>query len=354
MITTRGRLLNKGMSSFLKNQKCLITGGAGFLGSHLVERLLGLEASVTVLDIVPKSTRSLLQAKGLADKITYIQGDVRRPEDLAFIPDEKFDYVFHLAAQPVSGLSNRDTELTMDINVNGTKNVCRAAGLSSNTRMILASSACFYGAPPQGSCPLNEEDAPNPGLYMYSESKQGAEKAVRDDTANAVIGRFVNVYGPGDRHFSRIIPRTIRQLLQNEQIALTRGNGETVLDYLFVEDAIEGFIAMAQFITDNTRSGDPQVFNFGVGGQHPVSVRKLVEMISNSYDGTSRELEFPDPPPERPITKFLDPSKAQKLLNWRPSYELNTGLPRTLSWYRDNLKAIEHLEDREFAPAAVT
>lgn len=334
----------------LRGKKCLVTGGAGFLGTHLVERLLSLSADVAVFDIILKSAGSFLKLKALIDEVSYISGDVRIPKHLSFLVRQKFDYIFHLAAQPISELSNRETDLTMAINAGGTVNLCEAISSSKNNNLILASSACFYGAPPEGASPLKEEDASNPGLYKYSESKQGAERAVNQaQSLNSAIGRFVNVYGPGDRHFSRIIPRTIRQLIKKQAPALSRGKGETILDYLFVDDAVDGLIALAEYLEADKKNQEQTVFNFGIGTGHALSVNELVMKLSMCFDGKPREPVTPAHPFERAIVKYLDSSKAQELLSWQPKLRLNDGLPLTISWYQENIDKIQQLEDRQFS-----
>jgi nucleoside-diphosphate-sugar epimerase len=326
--------------------KYLVTGGAGFIGSHLVSRLLHENAKVTVLDLAPPGSGSFLSLLGLEEFVDYRVGDIRHRQDLEFIRRGAFDVVFHLAAQPISLLSNLDTASTMAINVGGTRNVC-AALQEAGGSLVLASSACVYGRPDEGSSPLREADPFRAGVYRYSESKQQAEAIVKESKGfDAVIGRFVNVYGPGDRHFSRIVPRTIRQLLKGEPPCLSRGNGDTVLDFLHVDDAVEGLLALSAHV-GSPRSSTPRdnVFNFGIGSGHALTIRDLVRKISLCFDRPSREPKVPERPSEPAMVKYLDPTRALHVLGWSPQTRLEHGLPPVVAWYKENLAKIDPLED---------
>src|ERR1700752_519495 len=211
----------------LFSDRCiLVTGGAGFLGSHLCQRLLQTGARVVVFDVAAKTDRTLLSAFGLTDQVEYVEGDIRSLDDVKKLTRWSFDFAFHLAAQPISGLSNLEPQTTIEVNAGGTKNLCSVLSKSCDATVVLASSACAYGIPLANASPLPETAPLRAGFYEYTASKQQAEQELRNAVGlRRIIGRFVNVYGPGDRHFSRIVPKTIRQLLQGEPLALSRGNG---------------------------------------------------------------------------------------------------------------------------------
>lgn len=335
-------------SEFLTNRSCLVTGGAGFLGSHLCRRLIRAGAHPIVFDIVPKYERSLLAAMDLAEQMEYVQGDVRSKEDLKALAGRPFDFVFHLAAQPISGLSNLQPETTIEVNAGGTKELCAMLSDSGWPTVVLASSACAYGIPAPGASPLKETDLLRKGFYTYTESKQKAEREFcAAKGIRGVIGRFVNVYGPGDRHFSRIIPKTIRLLLRDRPLALSRGDGSTVLDFLYVDEAVNGLMQLASY-TSKQHESVPQIFNFGIGSRNAVSMRDLVSRISVIYDNQTRAVEAKTPTIEPPTVKFLDSAKAQELLKWRPEVFLESGLRRTIDWYRNHIDDLAHLEDTHY------
>lgn len=328
---------------------CLITGGAGFLGSHLARRLLQTGARVVVFDAVEKTERTLLSAFGLTKEVEYVHGDIRVVEDVRKLSRRSFDFAFHLAAQPISGLSNLERQTTIDVNAGGTKTLCSVLASTANaTTMVLASSACSYGIPALGASPLRESEPLRAGFYSYTESKQKAEQELRNAAGlRRIIGRFVNVYGPGDRHFSRIIPRTIRQLLVGEPLSLSRGDGSTVLDFLYVDEAIDAFLRLAHHAA-NCDDATPEVFNFGVGSANATSIRELVRKISDIYDGNSRNLTVNEKTLEPPMVKFLDSTKAQTKLKWTPQVLLDEGLRKTVDWYRLHIDELAHLEDQEY------
>lgn len=325
----------------------LITGGAGFLGSHLAGRLLEGGNTVCVLDhlVTPEGTH--LAVAGFAAHAEYIRANVTNLSQIQPVFRRAWDGVFHLAAQPISLLSNKYPEQTMRVNVEGTRNVCQAAEHGSVGSVVLASSACRYGLPEHGAAPLREDDPARPGFYKYSESKVAAERVFSEGDTPRAIGRFVNVYGPGDRHFSRVIPRFTRSLIRNEALALTRGTGGTVLDYLYVDDAVDALIAL--YVETHSRAAahtGAEVFNFGVAGNHPVTVTALARLMSVEFDGRVRELRIPADPIEPPVTKYLDPSKAHQRLGWHAKVSLAKGLPTTMAWYRSHLHQLHQLEDR--------
>ena len=338
------------MNEFLSKRSCLVTGGAGFLGSHLCQRLVRAGASIVVFDIVSRSERSLLAFWGLTRQVEYLQGDIRSTDDLKKLAGRPFEFVFHLAAQPISGLSNLEPQTTIDVNAGGTKTLCDMLSKSCNAAVVLASSACAYGIPTAGTSPLTEIVPLRTGFYAYTESKQKAELELRNAKGiRGVIGRFVNVYGPGDRHFSRIVPRTIRQLFGNLPLSLSRGDGSTVLDFLYVDEAVDAFLRLAKY-TSTQKDSTPQVFNFGIGSRNATSIRDLVLKISDTYDGKSRDIVPKAPTMEPPTVKFLDSTKAHAVLNWTPEVFLDAGLRKTIDWYRNHIDDLTHLEDAHYPP----
>ena len=341
------RTFNSAVDSHFSRRTCLITGGAGFLGSHLCLRLLQAGTRIVVFDAAEKTDRTLLSAFGLTNEVEYVEGDIRVHDDVRKLSRWPFDFVFHLAAQPISGLSNVERQATIDVNAGGTRNLCSVLAGNANV-MVLASSACSYGIPAQGASPLRESEPLRAGFYSYTESKQKAEQELRNAVGlRRIIGRFVNIYGPGDRHFSRIIPRTIQQLLEGEPLALTRGDGSTVLDFLYVDEAIDGFLRLAHHAA-NSDDDAPEVFNFGIGSANATSIRELVHKISEIYDDTQRNLIVNEATLEPPMVKFLDATKAQTELKWTPHVLLDEGLRKTLDWYRLHIDELAHLEDQEY------
>jgi CDP-glucose 4,6-dehydratase len=299
-------------------------------------------AEVTAADRLQTTEGSFFGLLGLQEHATTVTADVARPDSLEVLRGRGFDAVFHLAAQPISPLSNIDPESTMRTNVEGTANVGRAVAAQGPRPMfVFASSACWYGA--TTTSPLKEEDPCVEGEFKYSESKVLAEREVLKLEAlydlPTVRCRFVNLYGPGDRHFSRVIPKTIRHLINGEQPSLTRNDGSTILDYMHVEDAVSALIRAAEHGT----SIRGEVFNFGIGDDNPRSAFDIVKLVSHLFDGQERTPTLLTPVEPRTKKKFLDSAKARRSLDWRPTRELDEGLVETIDWYRNNICRIEHL-----------
>jgi nucleoside-diphosphate-sugar epimerase len=324
-------------------QNCLVTGALGFVGSHLCQKLISLGARVFALDVLPSPAGTNFGLLGLMKDATVIRADVTKKSDLAQLAPFQFDVVFHLAAQPISPLSNLAPTETMVTNVEGTKNLGEVlAHQELRPVFVFASSACWYGA--TTSSPLSERDSYSPGEFKYSESKVEAEKEVvkmdLDLDLPTIRCRFVNLYGPGDRHFSRVIPKTIRHLINNEPPTFIRNDGTTVLDFMYVGDAISAFLIAAE----NARPFRGEVFNFGVGDDNPRPVIEVAKLLSRTLDGAERTPILLNPHEPKTKKKFLDNSKAVQQLGWKPTVKLDQGLLTTLRWYQDNLNELEPLE----------
>jgi CDP-glucose 4,6-dehydratase len=296
------------------------------------------------LDRLPSASGTyfgLLDIDNLCQSV--LKADVRRIADLACLQDSNFNVVFHLAAQPISPLSNIASDETMETNVVGTANVGKAVS-SQNIppTFVFASSACWYGA--TTASPLKEDDPHIPGEFKYSESKVLAEHEVVKMESECRIPtvrcRFVNLYGPGDRHFSRLVPKTLRHLIRLQRPSLMRNDGSTILDFMHVRDAVSALIVAAE----HGPLCRGEVFNFGVGGGNPRSAREMVRLVSKLFDGVERDPVLSNPVEPRTKRKFLDNTKAKSCLGWRPTQSLEEGLRETIRWYRENIARIEHLE----------
>lgn len=323
------------------NKTCLVTGAFGFVGTHLCDKLLSKGAQVVALDYLDDAKGTYFGLRGLERPSIVLKADVRRVNQLSILADYHFDLVFHLAAQPISPLSNILPEDTIETNAEGTANVGRALCRQRVPPLfVLASSACWYGA--TITSPLKEEDGYVAAEFKYSESKVLAEREVvkLERWMPTVRCRFVNLYGFGDRHFSRVIPKTLRHLIRGEEPCLVRNDGSTILDFMFVEDAVSALLVAAEHGT----SIRGEVFNFGVGGSNPTRTIDVVKLASRLFDGQEREPVLLNPNEPRTKAKYLDNSKAIQRLGWKPSLGLKEGLRETIRWYIAHIGKIEHLE----------
>lgn len=325
------------MNSFSwQGRPCLVTGGFGFGGSHLCLELLARGASVLVFDRW-RPLDSHLDRSGAGHRAHWVQGDIR-DTDLLKLTLERFeiDTVFHIAAQPIVPIANIHPAETLSVNVQGTYSVLEAIRTGSpGRRLVFASSGAYYGTTTADSA-LDEEAPPLTATNIYAPSKVAADVAVR--TYARVYGllagvcRFMNTYGPGDANFSRIVPRAARNLAQGSAYDFgDRDDGSTRLDFMHIRDMSGAYLSLAEHLEEV--SG--QAFNFG--GGVPVSVREVARIASEKYDGIARDPIFRGRTPERPVVKYLDISKAAKLLGWTPTLGLEAGLEDAMAWYREHL-----------------
>lgn len=324
------------MTSSWHGRECLVTGGAGFGGAHLCTRLLELGARVHVLDrVLPRN--SFLVLSGAAKRVDFIYGDIR-DLDLMRITLERnaIDTVFHLAAQPIAPMSNTLPMESLSINAMGTYTVLEAVrSCAKPPRLVFASSGAYYGTTTDDH-PIVEDAQPALATNIYAPSKVAGDVAVRAYAKiygiKAAVCRFMNTYGPGDTNFTRLVPRAIRNLIRNEPYDFgDRDDGSSRLDFLFVGDMSNAYLHLA----DNLEKASAEAVNFGRG--YGVSTRECTELVSKYYDGKSRTPIFSGPRREKPIVKYLDISKAKRLIDWSPSTSLDEGLRATIDWYRKHL-----------------
>ena len=315
------------------SRPCLVTGGAGFGGSHLCEQLLHRGAKVYVLDRWLPSN-SYLVLSGSAGRVEFIQGDIR-DLDLVRLMLSRFgiDTVFHLAAQPIVPTSNLLPFETLSVNALGTYVMLEAARtVESVKQFIFASSGAYYGATTLDRA-IAEEDAPVAASNIYSPSKVAGDIAVRSYANSfgikAAACRFMNTYGPGDTNFSRIVPRAIQNLISNSAYEFGgRDDGTTILDYMHIRDMAGAYILVAE----HTESASGEAFNFS--GGKPIRNAELAKLVSQIFDGADRVPLFSGPRNARQAIKYLDISKASRVLGWKPLVTLEQGLRETIDWYR--------------------
>ena len=322
------------MSGFWTDRPTLVTGGTGLLGGWLVEDLVARNASVICLvrDWVPESR--LLSGPHM-DRVVVVRGDVRDQELLERILGEyEVDTVFHLAAQTIVGIANRNPVSTFDTNIRGTWTLLEAARRSPTVEaVVVASSDKAYGAAPK--LPYDEE-TPLRGRHPYDASKSCADliAATYHQTwgTPVVVTRCGNLYGGGDLNWNRIVPGTIRSLLRNEPPVI-RSDGRFTRDYFYVEDAASAYIHLAEHLADNPDLAG-EAFNFS--NDTPLSVVEIVDHIRGLL-GSDLEPRILSEASNEIRDQFLSSAKARRTLDWSPRYGLEEGLKRTISWYREFL-----------------
>jgi dTDP-glucose 4,6-dehydratase len=312
-----------------EGRKVLVTGAGGFIGSHLVERMLELGADVRA--IVHGNMRgSIGYLAGvppeLTSKLEICGGNVR---DGAFVREATIgvDTIFHLAAITSVAYSYSNPEETIVTNVFGTLNVCNAARHEHVRRLVHTSSAGVYGPAREGK-PITETH-PVAAHNPYTASKLAADNVVESyylsyDLPVAVC-RIFNIYGPRIGRFL-IIPTIILQLMRGKELRL--GDLSPTRNFTYVSDIVQAFIRMAE---EDKAVGE--VVNFG--SVRAVTIGELVQLIASLM---GREMTImADPERFRPVKSEIlrveaDSSKAKELLGWRPSVDLEDGLRRTITW----------------------
>jgi CDP-glucose 4,6-dehydratase len=324
------------VSTAWSSRRVLVTGATGIIGSWLTSHLLDLGADVTALVLDADSRSQLVRSRDI-DRITVIPGRLESFDDVErAIVGPEIDTVFHLGAQAIVGTALRSPRATFETNIRGTYNVLDACRLHRNMvrRVIVASSDKAYGT--SSRLPYTE-DQPPLGRHPYDVSKSCTDLLATSYAMTyelpVAIARCGNVYGGGDLHWNRVVPGTIRALLE-DRAPEVRSDGNYTRDYIHVDDIAEAYVVLAENLHRRDLWGEP--FNFAAG--EPVTVLDLIAAITRVI-GSNREPVILDVARAEIPHQHLDPSKAERLLRWRSRIGLNEGLARTVSWYRDYLSA---------------
>lgn len=308
--------------------KALVTGGAGFIGSHLVDALINQGDSVRILDNL--STGSLNNLKGVQGSYELIQGDIRNTTDVQRALTGGVDVVYHFAAHISVADSMVNPAFCLDINIAGTNMVLQEATRSGVGKVILSSSAAVYGD--QTDLPIPESASLFP-VSPYGVSKQAdeilGELYTRSFNLPVVSLRYFNVYGPRqhpDSPYAAAIPTFIRKLLSRETLTI-HGDGTQTRDFVFVSD-----IARANIAAATSSAADGHSINICSG--KPISINDLVQSLRRLI------LDTPEPTHIAPRTgdiyqSYGDPSLARKLLSFQTTEDLSSGLLKTIEWMRN-------------------
>lgn len=321
--------------SFWRGKSVLVTGVGGFVATHLASQLAGAGASVAGILRDSRGSRRL-EAFGLLDRIDLVHGAI---EDYALMQrafnEYEVEYCFHLAAQAIVGIANRSPISTFESNIRGTWSVMEAARNSALVKgVVMASSDKVYGD--HDVLPYTE-DAPLLARYPYDASKLCAEVIARSYAAmfDLPLGvvRCANIYGGGDLNWSRVVPGTIRSMLMGEEPVI-RSDGTLERDYMHVHDAVSAYVTLAQELDRPDVRG--QAFNFGWGRGY--SVLEIVETVLRE-GGSDLKPKVLGQNKGEINRQWLDSSKAERVLNWRPAVPLDEGIRESIGWYRNYFSA---------------
>ena len=319
---------------FWRDRPVLVTGATGLLGGWLVRRLLAERAQVVALvrDWVPQSH---LLSGAMAQQVSIVRGDVRDQELLErALGEYEIDTVFHLAAQTIVGVANRNPAATLDTNIRGTWALLEAARRSPLVRSIVtASSDKAYG---DHEVLPYDETAALQGEHPYDASKSCADLVSRmyglTFDVPVAITRCGNFYGGGDLNWNRLVPGTIRAVLRGERPVI-RSDGSLIRDYFYVEDGASAYMRLAEALHGDA-SLRGEAFNFS--NEIQVDVLDLTRRILARM-GSTLEPDVRNEARHEIQHQWLSAAKARRVLGWSPEFTLDEGLDRTIAWYREFL-----------------
>lgn len=321
--------------SFWNDKSVLVTGATGLVGSWLVRELLENGARVTALVLDNEPSSELIRS-GDYNLISIVNGDLRYYKDVsrAIFNNECTD-IFHLGAQTIVGNALQDPISTFESNVQGTWNVLEAARQSNGAvkSVVVASSDKAYGS--SEKLPY-VENFPLHGDGPYDVSKSCTDLIAQSYGSTygipATIARCGNIYGGGDLNWSRIVPGTFRDLLNNKRPVL-RSDGTFVRDYVHVDDVVSAYLKLAEISQSKSINGE--AFNFS--RDEPLSVLDLYREISMTAVGKYVEPEIKNTAISEIKDQHLNSAKAHSVLGWKSSVDLQSGLEKTLNWYKSYL-----------------
>jgi nucleoside-diphosphate-sugar epimerase len=307
----------------------LVAGGAGFIGSHLCERLLKLGHKVTCVDNLKTGRKSNLHEVQKSPKFLFLKRDIRKPLDLPM------DFIFNLASYASPPYYQKWSVETMLTNSLGSYQLLELAR-KRNAGYLYASTSEVYGDPLKH--PQKETDWGNVNPIgvraCYDEAKRFGEalvmEYVRKHQLNARIIRIFNTYGPRlQKDDGRVISNFINQALQNKDLTIY-GTGKQTRSFCYVTDLVDGIIRAA--FKPKTRG---QVFNLGNPGEF--TMLEAAELIQKII-GRPMRLDYKPLPGDDPKRRRPDISRAKTVLGWSPKVQLREGLTKTIAWFKDQGK----------------
>jgi len=317
-------------------RRVLVTGCTGLLGSWLTRWLVDQQADVVglVRDHAPQSNFYRL---GLDREVRVVHGALDdHPLIERSLNEYEIEVVFHLGAQTIVGIANENPLSTFSANIQGTWNVLEAARRRKGIcAVVVASSDKAYGA--QAQLPYRE-DAPLIGRHPYDVSKSCADLIAQmywhTYRLPVAITRCGNFYGGGDLNFNRIVPGTIRSLLDGQR-PIIRSDGTLRRDYVYIKEAVSAYVLLAKRLMEGEAGGEGYNFSHG----QPLRVLELVDVITRLMGRTDLTPEVLNEATNEIPDQFLDASKAAADLGWTPRYRLEDGLKETVAWYEEFFKA---------------
>jgi CDP-glucose 4,6-dehydratase len=313
------------------SRSVLVTGAYGVLGSWLVSALLDGDARVTVIKR-DDAVASRLVIEGIEARANVVHGDIC---DAGLVDRALAEYeiqdVFHLAAQTIVPTANRSPLSTFEANIRGTWLLLEACRRHGAERVVVASSDKAYGA--HDELPYREDLALQP-RFPYDVSKAATDLLARSYWHTwklpVAVTRFANIYGGGDANPSRLIPEAVSAALAG-RAPVIRSDGSPERDFLYVEDAAAAYLAISEALGRGQGLGEA----FNAGGGRPHRVLDVVELICRlAGSGVEPDVRGAGTPSGEIDRQWVDATKLRELTGWEPKFELESGLRRTIDWYR--------------------
>ena len=319
----------------VKGKRIFVTGATGFVGAHITKHLIEEGAIVTVL-IERCDCTSYFSICGLDKKVNVYYGDVSNGALIEqIIVEQKIETIFHLAAVALQDLAYKMPKVTFQVNIVGTYNILDAARLHMDTvnSVLVASSDKVYGD--SDVLPYNES------MILQGSNPYDVSKVCQDMLARSfyhsyglpvVVGRFGNIYGPGDNNFNRLVPGTIQKLENGESPVIRHpANGVFKRDFLYIKDIVNAYMYMLENIGKEDVVGN--AFNFGTG------IATDIETVVIKIKSIMKCENIPSVVQQSEVSEILiqqlDANKAYERLGWKAEYSVDKGLEETIDWYRN-------------------
>lgn len=325
----------------IKNKRILITGGAGFIGSHLVDALIQEDCYLRVIDnLVNGKLENLKQHKN-NNKFEFILGSITDSSTVAQAMED-VDIVFHLACLGVRHSIKYPLE-NHRVNAEGTLLVLREAYKVGVKKFIYCSSSEVYGTADR--VPMSEGHTTHPGT-VYGASKLAGEAYTqafyKTYGLNAVVVRPFNTYGPRSHHegdAGEMIPKSIVRVLNNEPI-LIFGDGSQTRDYTYVED-------VAQALVETAKKDSTTGLTLNVGSDFEISINEVARKILEIVRTSSSKIEHHKNRPGDVLRLYADSTAFRKITSWQPRISFEEGLLKTIEWFKSKPEGISTLLNQE-------
>lgn len=312
--------------------KILVTGGAGFIGSHFVESLLSAGHTVAVLDefndfYSPAVKRANIA--GFADRVKVHEVDIRDAGKVnAAVAEGGFDTIVHLAARAGVRPSIQEPELYIDANIKGTFHLLEAARNHGVKRFIFASSSSVYGT--IETAPFSEDMCINQTVSPYAATKMAGEQLCSNYThlygLRCICLRFFTVYGPRQRP-DLAIHKFTKRIYEGKPID-QYGDGGTRRDYTYIDDILQGITACLSY-------EGPMFDIFNLGESQTTTLAELIAAIEEALGKKAVINQMPEQPGDVPLT-YADITKSRELLGYRPTTKIREGIPKFTKWFLDS------------------